>query len=144
GRSLDAAVPAPAGGGAVGVGELTAGRSVAPPDGEQGAVPVELLDAVVARVRDVDVPAAVGRHEEGVVELSVARAVAPPGGEEGAVRVELLDAGDGRVRDVDVPASAVGLREGDVCGPVGRPAGAGWEEEAKSSLLRHRPGGVEG
>src|SRR5262245_26742305 len=35
----------------------------------------ELLDAVVARIRDVDVSVPVGRHAEGGVELSVAGAV---------------------------------------------------------------------
>src|SRR5881396_2445654 len=72
---------------------------------------VELLDAIVVRVRDVDVPAPVGRHAVGEVELAVARAGAPPRGEDVAVRVELLDAGVERIRDVDVPA------------PVGRHAG---------------------
>src|SRR5207249_10356243 len=60
----------------------------------------ELLDAAVARIRDVDVPAPVGRHAVGGGELSVARAVAPPGGEEGTARVELLDAVVDRMRDV--------------------------------------------
>src|SRR5919204_1141615 len=39
--------------------------------GEEGATPVELLDAVVARIRDVDVPAPVRRHAGGAVELSI-------------------------------------------------------------------------
>src|ERR671935_176597 len=91
-----------------------------PPRGEEGAARVELLDAVVERVRDVDVPAPVGRHAGGGVELSVARARASPRREEGAACVELLDAVVAsvvvaRIRDVDVPARvgchAVGFGE---------------------------------
>src|SRR5439155_330522 len=85
--------------------ELSVARAEAPPRGEEGASRVELLNAIVARIRDVDVPAPVGRHAVGVAELPVPRAEAPPRGEEGTVRVELLDAVvGGAIGDVDVPA----------------------------------------
>src|SRR5439155_17347778 len=83
---------------------LSRGRALSPPGGEEGSPRVELLDAVVLRIRHVDVPAPVRRHDGGGLELSVVRAVAPPHGEEGAARVELLDAVVVRIRDVDVPA----------------------------------------
>src|SRR5207247_10008139 len=130
----DVDVAAPVGRHAGGGGELSVARPRAPPDGEQGAACVELLDAVVEVLCHVHVPASVGRQAGGVAELS-------PGGAEGAVRVELLDAAVARVGDVDVPAG-VGRHGGGVvelpaagaaavehvghraaCG-AGRPAGA--------------------
>src|SRR5206468_432964 len=66
-----------------------------PPRGEEGAVRVELLDAVVA-IHDVDVPAPVGRHADGGAELSVARAAAAPRGDEGATDGHRRGGGAGR------------------------------------------------
>src|SRR5436309_2362570 len=118
--------------------ELAVARAVASPRGEEGAARVELvstadadlasgalelLDAVVVRIRDVDVPAPVGRHAVGVLELAVARAVASPGGDEGAARVELLNAVVAVVRDVDVPAPVGRYAVGEIELPVAR-AGA--------------------
>src|SRR4029453_14010272 len=57
-----------------GEAELSVARAVTPPRGEEGTARIELLDAAIARIRDVDVPAPVGRHAFGSVELSVARA----------------------------------------------------------------------
>src|SRR5947207_14164766 len=61
-------------------------RYLPPPSREEGAARVELLDAVVAHIRDVDVHARVGRHAEGVGELDDARDLAPPRGEEDPLR----------------------------------------------------------
>src|SRR5262249_25492796 len=64
----------------------------------------ELLDPVVARVRDVKIPTRVSRHRSGIKELSVGRAGTPPSREEGPVRIELLDAAIVPIGNVDIPA----------------------------------------
>src|SRR5204862_420027 len=76
----DVDVSTPVRGHAGGRVELSVDRAGAAPLDEEGAARVELLDAVVARVRDEDVPAPVGRHAGGRVELSVARAAGSPRG----------------------------------------------------------------
>src|SRR5439155_1524723 len=135
-RIRDVDVPAPVGCHALGGGELSVVRAVAPPGGEQGAVRVEHQDAVVLRIRNVDVASPVRRHALGVGELSVAWALDPPGGEESAARVELLDpavcdgAASGPSRDVDVPA------------PIGRHAGGEYELSIAGAFAT--PGSEEG
>src|SRR5690349_6007621 len=88
----DKDVPARVHGHAHGAIELPRPRPVAAPHREEGAHPVELLDAVVPSVGDVDVPAPVHGHAPGVFELARPAALAAPGRQEGAIRVELLDA----------------------------------------------------
>src|SRR3989441_1025712 len=159
----DVDVPAPVGRHAEGAVELAVARvAETPPRGEEGAVRVERLDAVVA-IHDVDVPAPVGRHAGGVTELSVARAGAPPRSEEGAARVELLHAVVVPIGDVDVPASVHGHAAGAVELAVARVAETpprGEESAGAGELLdavvvrirdvdvpvpvaRHAQGGVE-
>src|SRR6266566_3302265 len=135
----DVDVPVPVGRHAEGAVELAVARvAETPPRGEEGAVRVELLDAVVA-IHDVDVPAPVGRHAGGVTELSVARAGAPPRGEEGAARVELLDAVVVRIGDVDVPVPVGRHAQGGVELTVARAAAAPRGDEGSTDW--HRRGG---
>src|SRR5207248_2732368 len=110
-------------------------RAVPPPRGEEGAARGELLDAGVARIRDVDIPAPVGRDAVGVVELAVARAQAPPSGEERA------DPGRGRERRGrhrgDCPRRSSARRR---CRRSARGReGGGWEECFITRLLTQLP-----
>jgi hypothetical protein len=51
-------------------------------DGRGSHRPVELLDALAARIGDVGVAAAVDRHRPGQLELAVPAAGAAPGGDD--------------------------------------------------------------
>src|SRR5262249_21766672 len=118
-----------------------------PPRGEEGTARIELLDAVVARIRDVDAPAPVGRHAKGTAELSVARAETPPRGEEGAARIELLDAVVVRIGDVDVPAPVGCHAVGEVELAVTRARNAPHQNERTGGLRgrgRAAGGGASG
>src|SRR5262249_26481368 len=112
-----------------------------PPLGEEGAAPVEFLDAVVVVVPDVDVPAAVGCHGVGSIELAVAAARGPPLGEEGAAPVEFLDAVVPGVGDVEIPGSVgcTPARSIELAVTAAKGAPLGHEEGRRGGLTTEEP-----
>jgi hypothetical protein len=82
----------------------TPGKPELAPGLHRRAVRVQLLNPVVAAVRDIDVPLGPGGQPAGIVELPLLRAgIAAPPREEFAVPVELLNGMVVRVGHVDVP-----------------------------------------
>src|SRR5262249_45181189 len=88
--------------------ELAVPAAQRAPLGQVGAGAGELLNAVVARVRDIDVAGGVGGDPKWTAELAVAGSGESPLGEVGAGAGELLKAIVGGIRDVNVPGGVNG------------------------------------
>src|SRR5262249_16527570 len=114
--------------------ELAGTASRASPLRQEGAVAVELLNAVVAVVRDVYVAGGIHRDPNGRGELPVAAAGSAPLRDEPPIGVEFLNAVVARIGDVDVAAihrNAGGCHELPIAAAVAAP------------LRQERTGGIE-